>query len=84
MPEPTGGPVDPDRVEFEYTPSQGGGVHKLQRANDASSCGADGGWYYDDNDQPTKLVLCPSTCAMVQADPEPQLDILIACAPVHR
>jgi hypothetical protein len=38
-----------------------------------------GGWYYDDPTAPTKLIMCPCTCASFGAG---QLDILVGCSPI--
>jgi hypothetical protein len=29
-------------------------------------CGAAGGWYYDNPQNPTKIIMCPTTCDEVQ------------------
>lgn len=35
---------------------------------DRASCGATGGWYYDDNRAPTRVTLCPATCERTQQE----------------
>ncbi len=38
-----------------------------------------GGWYYDNPDKPTKIILCPSTCAEIKADLKAKIQILLGC-----
>jgi hypothetical protein len=53
----------------------------LPKKNDASACDpVSGGWYYDNNASPTKIILCPASCQMVQADQNGKVDILLGCA----
>ena len=47
-----------------------------------AACGTKTAWYYDDNASPTKIVLCPSACAKVQADTEALVDVLFGCKTV--
>lgn len=39
-----------------------GGDTALERVADAGECTAVGGWYYDNADAPTRILLCPSSC----------------------
>jgi len=71
------GVVDFDKVVMRFTPSNGTPVD-ITGVQDASQCSGDG-WYYDDNATPTKLGLCPDTCATVKADPGAKIEI-VACA----
>ncbi len=77
---PGGGSFDPDRVNVAYTPD-GGMPHTIGYvAGGAAACGQQtGGWYYDDPANPTKIVLCPSTCSAVQADATGKVDVQFGC-----
>jgi hypothetical protein len=78
-PPPQNEELDPDKVNFTYTP-QGMGMSKLLlRADDLADCGGNPGWYYDSNDAPTKIILCPASCATVQADTNAEVDVLFGC-----
>jgi len=77
MPTSSQGTVDPNNVSMTFTPSNGMGV-TLPRVNDASQCAGDA-WYYDNNMMPTKLILCPSACTTVKADPAGKINILLGC-----
>ena len=77
MPKLDGGLINPAAVDLKYTP--GGGVQQsLPRVNDSTLCVGDG-WYYDDNANPTKLLLCPDTCTKVKADSAGKVDIDLGC-----
>ncbi len=80
IPKPSNGqPLNPDEVNFSYTPKGMPPAITLLRATDAAGCNGQPGWYYDDAKAPTKIVLCPESCATVQADPSPELDVLLGC-----
>ena len=81
MPESTDPnmPVDPNQVNITYTPG-GGQPQTIPQVASAADCGAEGGWYYDDPQNPTTLHLCPATCEMVQADENGALKVVLGCA----
>jgi hypothetical protein len=78
-PTPNGEEIDPDRVNFTYTPKGVGTPKILPRADNLEDCKDQPGWYYDSNSGPTKIVLCPASCATVQADNEAKVDVLFGC-----
>jgi hypothetical protein len=73
-------PVDPARINVNYTPS-GGTTLLIGQTSSASDC-ATGGWYYDNATAPTRIFLCPNTCAVVQSDPNASLQIVLGCVTV--
>jgi len=42
-------------------------------------CDEFGAWHYDNADDPEEIVLCPETCALVQADREPSVTAVFGC-----
>ncbi len=34
----------------------------FKRKSSVDDCGTDTGWYYDDPDAPTQVLLCPAAC----------------------
>jgi hypothetical protein len=82
MPPPRdpGQPIDPNKVNVNYTPSSGGGPTLIGGVNSAADCSATGGWYYDNPAAPTQIILCPATCTAVQSDPSPQIQVVLGCA----
>ena len=81
VPTPTQGTLDPMKVNVSYTPG-GGSEQTIGKVADEASCGASGGWYYDDNANPTMIILCPSTCDGVQADDEGKIEVVLGCTTI--
>ncbi len=55
--------VDGEKDVFSYDPE----------------CASEGSWHYDDEQAPTEIVLCPSTCTDVQGTPGADLDVDFLC-----
>ncbi|NUP06177.1 MAG: VWA domain-containing protein [Polyangiaceae bacterium] len=79
IPEPTEGDFNPDLVNVTFTPGGGGAEQTFGKVNDEASCGSSGGWYYDDNANPTMIILCPSTCEAVQGDGDGKIEVVLGC-----
>lgn len=81
VPEPSGNePLELDKATVKHT--NGAGVEKeIIQAKSAADCGIGPGWYYDDPKKPQKIILCPASCQIVQADPDGKLDIFFGCKP---
>jgi hypothetical protein len=65
-----------DRVNVALT-SNGATATVPQSAD----CAADG-WQYDDRGNPSKILLCPATCASLRADYKASIEILLGCATI--
>lgn len=65
------------QVNVDYTPS--GGVTETM-TYDANCTGTTHGWHYDDPKNPTKIMLCKSTCQDVQKDASGKVDLVLGCA----
>jgi uncharacterized protein YegL len=76
-PPPGGKQLDPDKVNFSYTPKGMGSPKILPRADDLADCNGGAGWYY--NSTGTKIVLCPASCATVESDANAKVDVLFGC-----
>jgi hypothetical protein len=75
----TGKDTDPQAVVVSFTPG-GGTASPLTQVTDASKCGTvKDAWYYDNNNAPTKIIFCPSTCQAAGADTNGKIDILVGC-----
>jgi hypothetical protein len=81
VPTPTQGTLDPAKVNVTYTPGSGA-EQTIGKVADEASCGAGGGWYYDDNANPTTIILCPATCDGVQADDEGKIEVVLGCTTI--
>ena len=71
--------LDPEKVNFSYTPKGMGMSKLLLRADDLADCNGKPGWYFDSNNTPTKIILCPVTCTTVQADSNAKVSALFGC-----
>jgi hypothetical protein len=71
----TGGEVDPFKVNILVT--AGGSTEPVLVPFDPDCAGQ--GWRYDDPASPTKILLCPETCAQVRDDFESTLQVLLGC-----
>nr|UZH23234.1 hypothetical protein [myxobacterium MSr12020] len=81
-PPPNGLELDPNEVNFTYMPKGVGSPKILPRADDLADCNNLPGWYYDSNAGPTKIILCPASCAPVQADDSAKVSVLFGCKSV--
>jgi len=80
MPTPKPGiAVDPAFINVNFTPSNGAPSTLTQVAGEAN-CTGSGSWYYDNPINPSRIVLCKSTCDAVTADAMASLEILLGCA----
>jgi hypothetical protein len=79
MPEPKPGlEVNPAQINVNYT-AGGGGKSTLRQVGDEAACTGAEGWYYDNAQNPTRILLCKSTCDAVVTDPMANLEILLGC-----
>jgi hypothetical protein len=79
IPTTPGKVLDYGSVNIETRVGANGTPQITQKVPDAASCGA-GGWFYDSPTAPTKITLCPSTCAPLTNTMGSHLQILIGCA----
>ncbi len=76
MPEPPAGlTLDPNKVNIEYT--AGGQTVRLAMNPDCD--GSEQGWRYDDPTDPSRVELCPATCAEVKSYPDAALNVVFGC-----
>jgi len=79
-PSTGGGRADPEKVNVDFTGSDGMTATPLYKAADASACASTpDGWYYDDPTAPTSIVLCPDTCTRVSGDVSGSVGIVLGC-----
>jgi hypothetical protein len=76
---PPGETLNYGQVNVEYTPG-GGAPETVPKVNSAADCPAGGrAWYYDNNANPTQIMLCPDTCAIITQDTEGTVNIVLGC-----
>jgi hypothetical protein len=78
-PPPPGEELVPDKVNFTYTAGGSDTPVTLPRADDLADCGDEPGWYYDDNVDPTKILVCPASCSTIQNDSLAEVDVAFGC-----
>lgn len=84
MPTTDEGQVNPNLVKVGYTPGGATDSQTIPRKSTEAECTSAGGWFYDDNTAPTKLVMCPSTCEVMRADANGKIEILLGCTSNQR
>ena len=84
IPMPTDGSmINYNEVNIIYQPGNGGAPVTLPYVMDKASCPATGnGWYYDDPNAPTQIVLCDSSCAGIEVDETGSVNITLGCSTV--
>jgi len=68
-------------VNVSFTPG-GGSEQTIGKVDDEASCGAGGGWYYDNNADPQTIILCPASCDTVQLDDAGKIEVVLGCTTV--
>lgn len=81
IPEPPDGmEFDPEAVNVEFADGQGGGFSVGAVGTVADCMNVADGWYYDNADAPTKILVCPQTCDKIQGFLMGTIDIIFGCA----
>lgn len=75
---PPGMQIDPNAISVQVVEGQGSQAQEIPHVSDSNHCGSKG-WYYDNNANPTKILLCPSTCDWVQTLTDAELKIDTGC-----
>lgn len=76
---PAGETLDLSSVNVRYVDSAGVEA-KLGKVNGAADCPRfQNGWYYDDPQNPTKILACPQTCTSMRESGVSKVDVLFGC-----
>jgi hypothetical protein len=78
---PMGEQLNFSKVNVVYTPT-GSSTASLPNFPDPMGCANSQGWYYDNAQTPTKILLCPQSCNSIKQDFNAKLEILIGCETV--
>ena len=79
-PPPDGEELDPNKVNVEYTDGNGNSSDILQVPSFQDCDPVQGGWYYNDVNNPTVIHMCPATCDVVSSQEGGKMDIKFGCA----
>jgi hypothetical protein len=84
IPQPQGQVLDYNKVNVQYTPGLGG-TKVFVNVADLGACDpVTGGWYYDDNANPQKIILCPASCEVASSDANGKVDVVLGCETQHQ
>jgi hypothetical protein len=72
--------LDLDKVQVTYTPSSDAMTEEIPWLNSINGCATspNGGWYYDNPSDPTRILVCPCTCSRFDAG---RVDVRVGCMP---
>jgi hypothetical protein len=74
--------TDPKKVNVDFTPANGT-TTRLVYVSDAAGCDpVKGGWYYDNPQTPTRIIVCSQTCDTFKKDPNGRVDVVLGCGTV--
>jgi len=81
---PSGMLFDRNKVNVKYSPAGAdpASVAPFPNVPDAASCGDNLAWYYDSQDNPMEVVLCPAACTAANADRGGTMDVVFGCETV--
>jgi hypothetical protein len=70
---------DPSKVGLKFSD-----LGAIPRVTAKEACGILSGWHYDNNDNPTLIQLCPTTCRTLQLDDSMKAFLTVGCPPPRR
>ncbi len=80
-PPPEGLVFEKDKVNVDY--DDGVALQTVGWVETAAECASvDTGWYYDDIDDPQRILMCPQTCALFQTLQEASIEIRFGCTTI--
>lgn len=80
-PDSSKGVLDPNSVDVLFTPGKNDPTETIRKVASKDGCGATtGGYYYDDPNSPTKVILCPASCDVVgKATSDAKVELSLGC-----
>jgi len=81
-PPPSGEAFDPGLVNLEYHAGGGATVTTIPKVNTLGDCRASGGWYYDQDPNPSRVLACPATCQTLEADSSGAINLAFGCSTI--
>lgn len=79
-PSPDGQTFDKTKVNVEFASGAAAAQRIGAIASEADCANVANGWHYDDPAKPTKVLVCPQTCTMIQGTAEAQVNVVFGCA----
>ena len=80
-PPPPGEMFEQNKVNVDYFPGGNPPAQPIYHVDTIADCDPmkGGGWYYDDNANPTKVRVCPSNCDDISKDVTGRIDVKFGC-----
>jgi hypothetical protein len=76
---PAGKTFDKKKLNVSYTNGANAKEDFFSVGTPGECSDQTGSWYYDDNNNPTKVVICPQACGRIQADDRATMQIIFDC-----
>jgi hypothetical protein len=73
------GPPDPSKINVNYVTPTGPTLFLYVATAADCAKAEENGWYFDDPNAPTKVVLCPKTCEKVKSTDDGKIDVVFGC-----
>jgi hypothetical protein len=81
-PPPMGMTLDPMKVNVQFAATTPASSFDIGQVPNRGACGAQGGWYFDNPNNPTTVNLCDASCQKVNGSGEGEIKLLFGCASV--
>ncbi len=78
LPTPDGTLV-PDETNVDFIPTPGATPQTIFNVSSSFDCTINGGWYFDNNNNPTTITLCEATCNNVRQSTEGAVRVKYGC-----
>lgn len=75
---PVSGKADPKKVNVIFTPDDGSPAILIKQVAGPASCLGEVGWYYDNPNSPTQVLLCPGACDLV-SNKKGKVEVVVGC-----
>jgi len=76
----TGEPIDYGKVNVDFKPGPNDPATPIYNVpGGLPDCDGNGGWYYDDPNNPSQILLCPATCSAVQGSTDGEMTVKFGC-----
>lgn len=79
---PEGEDFDPEQVNVEFDGGIGNQFDVGYVESEAECANVENGWYYDDAEMPTAIILCPDTCESIQGIEGASVRVILGCATI--
>ena len=76
---PSGQTLDREKVSVLYTPGESDEAEPIPYVDVVDNCDDGGGWYYNDKENPTRVVVCNATCDRLRRDPDGAVMVRFEC-----